>query len=393
MSTGNGYPISSSVNFTNTNPGDFLNFNADGPSTALKNQIVDFVVTSPGDILFRQTQGTENILERLAIGTTGQVLTVSGTATAEETTITTVADVADSLNGTYFLLNSPTTHHYFWFNTGTAVDPGTQTPVPADLMINGNLKSGHQVMITTNDTAAFVAAALDTAINLLPDYSSVVVLDVVTATSTILGAADNAADGATPTTFNIVTSVDATSSGPVWASNPSSNTNEMFRATATASVAAAIASGPAWVTISDPAVVTWDDAAAPNHDAGGVFALGTFTVPTTGIYNISASVSLEGNNTAVLVGGIPGRTAIRQARIRKSNAVAFDIAFSEIQAMGSTLNPAQLHLTNSGASLTAGDTIVLQARHDALAALSVNVLEDTTPTTGPATYFSASRIA
>lgn len=75
--------------------------------------------------------------------------------------VTTVADVAGSLGGTYFDLNAqdPTfesqVSHYVWFNTGASSDPA----------VSG--KTGIEVTITSGDTAAAVASAMVTAINAL----------------------------------------------------------------------------------------------------------------------------------------------------------------------------------------------------------------------------------
>ena len=60
-------------------------------------------------------------------------------------TIETVADVANSLNGTYFLLESTENKFYVWYSTGTGVDPA----------ISG--RTGIKVNIITNETANNVA--------------------------------------------------------------------------------------------------------------------------------------------------------------------------------------------------------------------------------------------
>ena len=138
------YPISAPVEFTVTSGGDGLLCNAEGFSTGdtpTENIIVDFVATNPSDLLFRQSAGTANTLERLAVGAVGDVLTVEGSAAvAQGQTVTTVADVADSLDGTYFLLNTPSTGYYVWFSTGAgAPDPGL-TP-GSDLFISSRISS------------------------------------------------------------------------------------------------------------------------------------------------------------------------------------------------------------------------------------------------------------
>lgn len=71
------YPINAPITFVNTNGGsDTINFNADGPAVNLQNKILNMVVTTPGDLLYRSA-GISNYLERLSIGTTGQLLGVS----------------------------------------------------------------------------------------------------------------------------------------------------------------------------------------------------------------------------------------------------------------------------------------------------------------------------
>jgi len=72
------YPINAPIDFVNTNGGtDELNFQADGPATNLINKVKNFVVTTGGDMVYRDT-GANNYLERLPIGTVNQVLTSTG---------------------------------------------------------------------------------------------------------------------------------------------------------------------------------------------------------------------------------------------------------------------------------------------------------------------------
>ena len=66
-----------------------------------------------------------------------------GEDTAQVETITTVADVASSLQNKYFFLStSAGVKHYFWFNVATL---GTD-PAPAGA-------TGHAVALSANDTA------------------------------------------------------------------------------------------------------------------------------------------------------------------------------------------------------------------------------------------------
>lgn len=70
--------------------------------------------------------------------------------------VTTVADVAGSLNSTYFLLNSVTTYYYIWFNVnGAGVDPALAG------------KTGVPVALATGATANAVATAIAAQLTLL----------------------------------------------------------------------------------------------------------------------------------------------------------------------------------------------------------------------------------
>jgi hypothetical protein len=70
------YHISTPTTFDNTTIGDLITFNASGPIANTGAQISSFVCSLSGDMLYRSA--TANVLERLAIGTTGQVLQVVG---------------------------------------------------------------------------------------------------------------------------------------------------------------------------------------------------------------------------------------------------------------------------------------------------------------------------
>lgn len=69
--------------------------------------------------------------------------------------ITTVADVASSLDEKYFVMHEPVTQvkHYFWLSIGGS---GTDPAVPN--------ATGHEVTIAANDTATTVATAIATAV-------------------------------------------------------------------------------------------------------------------------------------------------------------------------------------------------------------------------------------
>lgn len=111
----------------------------------------------------------------------------------EVTEITTVADVSDSLNGTYFLLNSTAgSKFYVWFETTTATDP----------MISG--RTGIKVSIETNDTANTIASRLkDTLSIYLDDFIVSALTNVVTVEQVEFGSVADAQDFNTTFTFSI----------------------------------------------------------------------------------------------------------------------------------------------------------------------------------------------
>lgn len=136
------YPINAPINMVNTNGGtDEINFNADGPITNLENKILNFVTTTAGDLVYRAAGGN-NYLERLGIGTNGQVLTVSGglpvwsTASGSQSVFTafvtaSIAGIPTSRSGgaspgTWFNLNNT---YVTWSDAAPGTDPdGVFTP-------------------------------------------------------------------------------------------------------------------------------------------------------------------------------------------------------------------------------------------------------------------------
>jgi hypothetical protein len=132
-------------------------------------------------------------------GNTAIIVNV-GQGTAEVSTITTVADVSDSLRGKYFRINSAydRKQYYVWYRTNTlGTDPSASNP--------GRI--GVRVDIATNATAAQVATATATALDGLADFAASAALAVVTVTNSMGGPATDAADGSGggATTFTIAT--------------------------------------------------------------------------------------------------------------------------------------------------------------------------------------------
>lgn len=121
---------------------------------------------------------------------------------AQVTTVTCVADVADSLDGLYFFLNTPTTEYYVWIDVD---DSGTTDPAPEG-------KTGIEVTaIVTGDTPTAVAAAITTVVNAVTGLTATSSLGVVTITNDAVGGVEaardpNIADKATGFTFAVTTS-------------------------------------------------------------------------------------------------------------------------------------------------------------------------------------------
>lgn len=126
----------------------------------------------------------------------GDILYFVATAIAEVSTIECVADVAGSLNDTYFYINTPENEYYVWFNA----DAGGTDPEVAG-------KTGVEVAISEDDTADTVAAAVKTALDALADMAASVVTDTVTVTNGTGGAVEDPSDSAEATgfTFDVTT--------------------------------------------------------------------------------------------------------------------------------------------------------------------------------------------
>jgi hypothetical protein len=112
----------------------------------------------------------------------------------ESSTVTTVADVANSLNNKYFLISSLDTDYYVWYNTGAGVDPA----------ISG--RTGIQVVIATGATANQVATATFNAlVPRIAEWSVSVLANVVTITNTEVGYCTNGSAGNSGFTVSVVT--------------------------------------------------------------------------------------------------------------------------------------------------------------------------------------------
>ncbi len=123
----------------------------------------------------------------------------TSTATGVQT-IVPVADVSNSLAGKYFLLNSANAGvaYYVWFKvSGTGTDPALAG------------KTGVEVDIATNATAATVGAAITTAVDLLAEFAASGTT-TVTVTNSASGPFTAITDGTLATTFTFAVTAGGT---------------------------------------------------------------------------------------------------------------------------------------------------------------------------------------
>lgn len=140
-----------------------------------------------------------SIVPKLTISTVSNFNTYSFVSGArEKTDITCIADVADSLNGTYFLINSVDNDflYYVWYKTsgGALSDPA----------VSG--RTGLRVNISTGATNVEVAEKTrDVLAELLEEFTATSALNVVTVENTVSGYTDDAEVGTSGFTISITT--------------------------------------------------------------------------------------------------------------------------------------------------------------------------------------------
>lgn len=195
--------ISPGDQFTITSLGGY-NFRITFPSTAFVTNI------NVGDIISISTDsgwsgancGVFRVNAKSDVNKTLDIYNPYGVATVvgsqEVQTITTVADVADSLNGTFFIVNAPNGDTIkFWFdnNNGGTIEPAI-----------GTTTRSHEINITTGSSsiavATAVAAALltDTAISTATNVGGT--SNIITFSFSDNGPSTISVDGSTPTNFS-----------------------------------------------------------------------------------------------------------------------------------------------------------------------------------------------
>jgi hypothetical protein len=108
-----------------------------------------------------------DVIDGVTLVAGDRILVKNQSMSYETTTITTVADVAGSLSGTYFLINAPSGGFYVWFDVdNTSTNPNATA---AELVNSG--RTGIEVNISAGDTAIDVADAIRTAIGLTTDFT------------------------------------------------------------------------------------------------------------------------------------------------------------------------------------------------------------------------------
>lgn len=143
--------------------------------------------------------GQGHILRVQTSGDTYVAFNVSdhGADSAEITPITCVADVTDSLDGTYFILNEPAGSVAFWIDTDNS---GTAEPA------HGASRSVEITTIVTNDADTVVAGKVATAINADSEFNAPAPgAAIVTVTNAVTGVVGDANAGTSGFTIGTIT--------------------------------------------------------------------------------------------------------------------------------------------------------------------------------------------
>lgn len=160
------------------------------------------------------TLETDAIFMPLFASAVGACVTTHTPSRAEVATITCVADVADSLDGTYFIIHSIDASandiaYCVWIDVD---DSGTADPTPT------GCTSKEVTTIATNDDASTVAAAVEAVVETL-DISSSAAAAVITATGDNDGAVVDVRDGAAATGFTFATTTQGCSTHTITEAN------------------------------------------------------------------------------------------------------------------------------------------------------------------------------
>lgn len=168
---------------------------------------------------------------------------------------------------------------------------------------------------------------------------------------------------------------------PIWSNTISNLSQGIFTATVTGSVTAVPTSrtgggdSNVWFQLYGDApsrFVTWSTS-SPASDPDSRFSLtagvtyGTFSVPSTGIYTLSAQIASDPgvgvNAGSGITTSVPNGMAIRQGQIYNITTGQV-LACVSVQVAGTNNNHTFINMVAENVQLTSGDRIGLRFRHD-----------------------------
>lgn len=220
------------------------------------------------------------------------VAPIADTGRKQVQTVTTVADVAGSLNSTYFLLSSVNTstkaqkNFYLWLDNGSGVDPA----VPSRTAIH--------VTYSNDDTANAIATAIRSALNALTgDFVATGANAAVIITDVAFGPVTAAADGSAATGFTF---------GAITAGIASNLNNRYFLL----QDASSAHSYYVWMNVdtigTDPSVAGRTGAAIAFSSGATAAAIGTVIASVVAALNATNSFTTSGTTTVTITNKVAG---------------------------------------------------------------------------------------
>lgn len=288
---------------------------------------------------------------------------------AEITDITAVADVSDSLDGTYFLLQDVAGSVAFWIDTD---DSGTTIP-------GGAAAADRAVEITTiatDDSAATIAGLLETAIHADSKFTASSASTICTVTNVDLKALTDAADGDTGFSFSTTTQgsdLATPPTGAIWTAIASGNKAQADIVTDTTAAQVAARVELAVDALSGfTAVIVTDDTAADGTM--------TFTQVVPGVVidaapkdeNDAGAGSITAANTTQ---GVATEVDIANDKLTVPTQYPVGTKFEEITTTGTL--PAGLSLSTAYYSIPNGDGTISLAtsQSNAVAGTAVDITD------------------
>ena len=349
--------------------------------------------------IIRNTTGSAVAIDDLGI--------TLGIPAAQVADVLTVADVAGSLNSTFFLLESMSTKYYVWYDVSAG---GTDPGIAGSAETGG--RTGIEVDIVTNDTADDVATATRSAIGALGDFSTGGATNTVTITNAAVGDVRDAFDGAAGTGFtfsapstqgagardlvsespgNIAITqdlLDFIAAGTIEVLDPTDGTTALSEADSLLAVQFANDphfSGPAgfdfWATFTSDAGSTTADIPA---DSLAVVGAGTITTAIAGdILTITGSAGAGQNLFETITGdtgsAVADNTTDTVALIGATNGGITTIAQSTPDEVSFSVTP--IDLITGAVTLALGDFIIVSDSADTATTIALkytftDVVED-----------------